>query len=299
MIQRLLLLAFITLLLSVGASAQDEEAELEPLPVIPYYTSQENGQQFNVPIPVDWRVVADDEYIRMVNDDTTGEIYTIAVPSDDLDLEAAIIEGLRRINPEITVEERLTGRITIDGLTWAKDLYRINGGGDISAFARTQDGIVYMLLYINPDPDITFLMFAAENEDATQDIPVESAISEVFPEITLPAADATDDIRFADRVWTQSTYSLNDDTLHTLYQGRFGKLYLVMERGGDGATLETVNRALFTVLFGFFVTPENTEYLWLGLVASFFLIVVLIGSIYIRHQNAEKDLQMIESLQDD
>lgn len=48
-----------------------------------------------------------------------------------------------------------------------------------------------------------------------------------------------------------------------------------------------------------FVTPETTDFLYLGLGSVFVLTVGYIASLFVRERNLNKDLQLIEQLQNE
>ena len=46
-------------------------------------------------------------------------------------------------------------------------------------------------------------------------------------------------------------------------------------------------------------TPDTLSYLIMGLAVTFAVLVILLGSIVIRHRNLSRDLELIERLQAD
>lgn len=287
------LLIFSLLLLMIGSSAAAQEAEPTELPVIPYYTSSE---QFNIPIPSGWSQISNTSVAELAYPDVDGAIYTIAVEADDA--QSAFDAAITEIAPEIETELRLTGEITLDGLDWYKSLYDIAGGGNITVFIQQRETDYYAILFINRNPEIDLYMLAIKEEAEGVGVDVSSALNELYPDVELTPA-GSHEVELSNGTWTRSDYELpNGEELHTLHQIRFNTTYIIVERG-NGETLDTVNKALFTVLFGFFVTPQNSDYLILGIVIGLGLVIGLIISMILRYRSLQKDEQLIETLKQD
>ena len=67
---------------------------------------------------------------------------------------------------------------------------------------------------------------------------------------------------------------------------------------GEGETenLPKLADAYNRTVLGFFVTPDNSGYLALALTATFAILALLILSFFWRSRNIQKDLELIESL---
>ncbi|MFW5709149.1 MAG: hypothetical protein ACOCX5_02895 [Chloroflexota bacterium] len=283
----------IMLILVWPVMAQDEADE--PLPVIPYYTSSESGQQFNIPIPSGWAVTSpdDEEFVILQSPGAPGEIAVLAVEEESA--TAAIERGLARVDPERSATLLLEDTVNIDGITWTKTIYDLAAGGTLTAFSQQRDDVFYLLMFLNPQADIDFYMLASTGEDIDDTVPVEAVLREIYPEFDAEP-DATREVELSNGTWIRSEYSFQDEPLYTLHQSSFGTTYAVIQFGGEGDMLDSVNKALFTVLLGFFVTPQNTNFLTLGLIASFGLLAVLVGSILLRHRSLKKDIELMEQL---
>jgi hypothetical protein len=292
---RRLLIGAALFLLAWPVMAQDDDGEAEPLPVIPYYTSQEGGQQFNIPIPSNWAVVDSNEtLIRMASPAVDDSIYVIA--EEAVNQDDAVLAGLERILPDHNFESRYQSSVTIDGLPWGNYVFDITEGGTVSAFARAQDDQTYVMYYINQDDTTEIYMPTVEVDE--EGAGLQTALEAIYPGFDAEPQN-TSEVRLSSGVWIRNDFELEDGgELHTLHQERFGKTYVVIENG-DGTVIDAVNKSLYTSLFGFFITPENTNYLILGLGATFGLIVILVISYMVRHRNAEKDLELIRQLQAD
>jgi hypothetical protein len=285
---RLFLTLLIVFLFAVPALAEDEAEQTseEALPVIPYYTSTQGTRQFNIPIPVGWTV--DDthpEYLQFSNEQADGDFYIFHHHVSDS--ETAVQSSIDIIAPDFNGTLRNQSNITFDGLIWEVSIYDGADGGNISAFSQVRDDDVYTIIYANPNAEYDFYIYATEGT-------IEDVLSAVFPDETFTHQTSLEGI------WGQHIYnSATDDETKPLYaleQRRGDNIYAVIQHG-EGETINAVSRSLYTMLFGFFITPDNSGYLWLGLAVSLGTILVLIASIYLRYRNAEKDLLMIENLE--
>lgn len=295
-----LLLLALAVPFMVAHAAEEDEADAEPLPVFPYYTSSDEGARFNIPIPPGWQDVSTTEQyarLQIPGSAELGDIYTVAVLETDAD--AAALLAFSEINPDWQGEQIGEGSLRLDGLTWAQRLYDLGDDGTATAFLQNRDDVTFALIFHNPNPDADFYMLAGTTDVDDEDgaAVLQAELAALYPTVS----DEPDDeapVELSNGTWIQATYSAGDDTIHTLRQARFGVVYMVIERG-DGRLLEQVNKSLFTVLFGFFVTPENDDYLNLGIASVFALLALLIGSMWLRHRNLEKDVKLLAQLQDE
>jgi hypothetical protein len=63
----------------------------------------------------------------------------------------------------------------------------------------------------------------------------------------------------------------------------------------DGAELAN---AFNTIHLGFFTTPDNSNYLWLGVIATFAILGFLVISLYWRWRSIRQDMALLEQLRD-
>lgn len=275
----------------------DEPAERDELPVIPYYTSSNEGRRFNIPIPDGWNAVSTDtSYARLVMADTDVEILAIAVEAETV--EAALADGLSQIDGSLATESIVTGTIRLDGLEWIKNIYRLENGGTLNLFAQERNGVFFLLMQVNPNPAVDFFTVALAAEGDAVPVEINNTLVQIYPDFTGEATSEAP-VELSNGTWTRSEYTSDDETvLTTLHQERFGTTYVVIENG-DGETLDSVNKAFFTVLFGFFVTPQNDNYLTLGVIAVVGLLALMVGSMVARNQSLNNDLALIQQLQED
>lgn len=290
----------VLLLLMLGiAPAGAQDANDDELPVIPYFTAYEGTQQFNIPIPDGWQVIDNDaDYVQLSPTDADASIYVFAEQQDST--EAAVTDAVSRIFPDAgEPRELIQEQISLDGIRWDKSVFDVPDAGNISTFTRQQEGQYYVLAMVNPNPEEDYYILAVESEDVSEQESLEAALNTLYPDFDAESPDSTSEVQF-DNTWTRSAYTLtNAGALHALHRTtEFNRTYAVVERG-DGSLIDGINQDFFTTLFGFFVTPENSNFLYLGLGVTGGLLLLLVGSIWMRHQSVQRDLKLIQQLQDD
>ena len=72
--------------------------------------------------------------------------------------------------------------------------------------------------------------------------------------------------------------------------------FLALAKGPIGVKLATLADAYFTVLLGFFITPDNSGYLALGLAAAFVTLGLLVFSYFWRARSLDQDAALIRHL---
>ena len=280
---RKLILALALLLTIWPLAAQEED-----LPIIPYFNASSDG--FHVPVPDGWEDLSESNTAHFTSS-ARVQIYAIAEGDEDADV-AAMLADLRPVG-----DLRYSGEFSLEGLAWEKYLYETAEGFDATALVHRRDGSTYILALFNDNPEIDYYALTARVEDGEDTVEqVNAVVAELYPEFdTEPVS--SDTVELSNGTWERNVYNLEDDeTLHVIHQLRGRTAYIVVERG-DGAMLAEVNKMLFTTLFGFFVTPANQAYLYLGLAAIFGLIGALVVSMVLRQRSLEQDMRMIEQLE--
>jgi len=289
------LLLFVCLLIGLimPISAQEDEEEAPALPPIPYFVAENAGRKFNVPVPFDWENVSSDPNIaHFAHPNGLGDIYSL--PVDSQSPQSAAETAIKRILGDISLTARYSGQFQLDGNDWGKFAFS-SELGTLTAFTQTRDNVVYVLFYHYPKTDHEFY-FMAQNvlEDEASQSGVLIALSSLYPEI--PETPQTETIvPLSNGDWTRQTYAIGEAQIVTLWQRRGGVVYIIVENG-DGAVVDGVNKALFTSLFGFFITPQNTAYLWLGLAVTFGIAGIFILSLFLRHRGLTRDEALVREL---
>ena len=65
---------------------------------------------------------------------------------------------------------------------------------------------------------------------------------------------------------------------------------------GNAEIATELSDAFDSVFLGFVITPDNGEFLRLGLIFASAIMLILIGSMFLRYRNIKKDMLVIEQL---
>lgn len=283
------------MMMAMPIHAQEDDRSGQPtkLPPIPYFVAEDSARKFNVPLPFDWQNVSTDPNIaHFAHPDGLGDIY--ALPIDNMDAQAAAEAAIKRIlGGDMALTARYSGRFQLDGNDWGKYAFASENGA-FTAFTQTRDGTVYVLVYHYPKPDREFYFMAQNVVGDDVQGAVLTALRSIYPE--LPDTPTTESIvTLSNGDWTRQTYAIDDASVSALWQERGGVVYIALENG-DGVVVDVVNKALFTSLFGFFITPQNTAYMVLGLAVTFGILAVFVVSLWARHRNLSRDAALVAEL---
>ncbi|MEO1290809.1 MAG: hypothetical protein AAFV93_23980 [Chloroflexota bacterium] len=299
MLKRTLLLLYVLLIPTLLISAQDDTNDDD---LGSYLRLNSN---FSVPEITGWDSTIEGETVLFSREDIDAQIYVRIVDTLDTDLaiEAAIAD-VESITLE-TSEPILEGRIgRLDG-TWN---YRIFSDADtnISAYALLQSNQVYVVLFAEESPDYDAFHLAKRsttNDPATADDianAVNPAVVEVVADLTgetISDPVSTRNPVESNALWIESSYD-NDLTTASYYYTRENIIYVTVVEGNADIAAE-LSDAFDSVFLGFVITPDNVEFLYLGLAFSVGIMLALIGSMWLRHQNLKKDMQVLEQLEAD
>lgn len=277
------------LLFSALIAAQDETAD-EDLPEIEVYRSSES---FNVPIlPAPW-TLTDQDGTAIFEHTEFGARIEITAPRT-LDDDEAIAEALRTLGIDEPGESLVDDRIGIPNGTWTQQVYSAEDTS-ISALALVRRDRTFVMTLVEESPAYDAYHLAVRTPiENVQDVPqiddgialaLDTLFSEPFPD------DASREIV---SVGSGDWLRLETDE-RTIAALQFGGITYTLFVTGDVDAVALAD-AFNTVFLGFFITPENDGFLYLGLGVTALIFVVFLGSMWIRQNNAKKDLALIEEL---
>jgi hypothetical protein len=277
-----LILALLTVLPSL-ALAQ------EAAPQTAYYNAE---ARFGMPVPLGYENQTEGDLTHFSNG--IGDIYVLQ--ANTTDLNAGIPAALERIDPAFVTDPAKSSTVNLANGTWQQAIFTLPGGAIISALAQVYDNRTFVLAYVHNQPDTDTLAVIVESAD------VQAGIADAIQRFIDPAfasepLETTTTTNAQDTTIVENRYALEDGQA-LLAQGsaRGDFTYVVLERGpADG--LQAVDDAFFTVLLGFFVTPNTADYLLLGLIVSAIILLGFVVSLILRHRSLQRDLQTIEQLQ--
>lgn len=292
MTKRSFIIILALLLTPILVFAQDGEAETEE---IAYLRLNSN---FSVPELISWDISTENETVLFSREDIQAQIYIRIV--DTLNTAEAI--DLAFADLELSLGDAvLEGSIGRNNGTWNYKLYS-EGDMSITAYALLKSNQVYVVLFSeeSTDYDAYHLAIRSANNDPSTAVEISEAINPVAIEVITLVLDAdfsgeADSTRnpVADNArWIEASYSNDIMTASYLFDGI---VYVTAVQGESDIAAE-LSDAFDTVFLGFVITPDNGEFLRLGLIFSAVIMLTLLGSMFLRYQNLKKDLLVIEQL---
>lgn len=296
---RKLFIFLVLLCVVVVPIAAQDEAEAD-LPEIEVFRSSAG---FNVPVvELDgWENQSEGDTALFVNAALDATINVVSV--NTLDDDEAITTALSAlVADDLPAEPFYTGRVGLLNGTWTQTIYQLEETTISSlALVRSRSTFVVTLVETSPDYDAYQLIIRtpqAENDAGDLVADFEAGVAQAAATLTLFDGEP-DDITAPDLPggeWLTFQYADGaivgfefEDTTYTY----------TMQVTGDTSGAEAIAQAFDIVFLGFFITPNNDEYLYLGLAVTFAIFALLIGSFVWRYRNAQKDLQLVEQLADE
>lgn len=287
-----LILLIVLLMLAMVSQAQEEEED------IPYLRVTGNVA---VPELPGWDAVVEGETALFRNEALSARIYVAVY--ETLDIDSAILQAVSHVYEGESPEPFVTGRIGRRDIgTWE---YRLFSAGDssISAYGLLESNQVYVVLFIENSADYEAYHLAIRSPQAIEEgVDPRPALDEVSlmaiqqvlePEYEGSIQAASNPAPDNER-WVLAEY---ENTISTASYLNDNIVYVTMVRG-DASLAPVLSNAFDTVFLGFVITPENTEYLLLGLGFTGGILLLLLGSMWLRYRNLQKDLQTLEQLND-
>lgn len=296
MIRRTITLVILLMLIPTLAFAQDDSEET---PEIAYLRL---NSTFSVPEIRGWDVLAENETVLFSREDINAQIYVRIV--DTLDTSLAISTALADLE-QVALNETeplYEGRIGRNNGTWSYQIFS-EGNTSITAYALLQSNQVYVVLFAEESSEYDAYHLAIRSTIN------EPLASEINTAINLAAFEAIGTVNdtltsdepistrnpVADNVqWLEASYDNNITTASYLYDGI---VYTTIVEGNSNITAE-LSDAFDSVFLGFVITPDNIEYLYLGLAFSGGIMLILLASMVLRYQNIKKDLLILEHLEE-
>ncbi len=254
---------------------------------------------FNVPKLYNWEEKSTDTLAQFVYLDFPAQIQTIAVETDKVDV------GIKRAVLEATDIEVDTatyeGRVNLADGTWNLRVFQPDEVTTISAMGQVRDNLTYVISFIESSPDSNMQMLILRNEEDGEEDPT-PAMREILSQFTqLDAESEPEDTTVHDLPsgeWAQFTFNVDDTPISILGMVFGNHTYLTFAQG-DIEQAPEMSNAFNTTVLGFFVTSDNTEFLYLALAVSFGLLILFGLSLWYRANNLRKDVQVIQQLAED
>jgi hypothetical protein len=278
-----LLILFTLLLLSFVVQAQEEQED------IPYV---DLGSNFAVPALPNWEHEVNGETARFSNETLNAQIYVAVYDTQDID--SAILEALGHLYSGEVGEAIYSSRIGRTDGTWEYRLFKIEDTS-ITAYGMLKSGRVYVIAFIEDSANYEAYHLAIRSSPETPlrealDVAALTAIQAVLDPGFSGAIDAASNPNPSNEAWVLATYEQDIATASYLNND----IVYVTLAVGDSSLATELSNAFDTVFLGFVITPDNSEYLYLGLTFAAAIMLALLGSMWLRHRNLQKDLETIQ-----
>lgn len=273
--------------LTIALALLKNGAALAEDPRAPYYQSR----AFNVPILDGWDDQSGEDFAQFHLAEAGATIRTTTRTERDpiaaAEAELAMLTSLRAPQPTYSDKVNLA-----DG-TWHVLVYDLEEATTASVMARVAAERVVVISFVERDPAARTAMLTLarsddSHEDASREIILASdAIAETMPSYLAQEESAM----LSSGEW--AVYAGEGMTVMGLVFGNDSYVALQQGEQGDlGALAEAYNRTLL----GFFITPDNSQYLALALAVVLVILGTLVGSLFWRERGLRKELTVLEEL---
>jgi len=277
------LILLVILLAAFPAFAQDPEATAEPLTLYSHPT-----ERYHIVIPPGWRDFSTPTYMLM---EGGIMVRVFARSTRTPEVAVALAESLSMFLPGSDIAPDATETLILPNGTWTRVLYPSLEGGALTAYVQSYEGVHYVLMFMSATGARPLVV---PLEDARADGALADAARAA---VTLIASDVTlndtagDSIEVLGQAYTPFTARDGTLTAWTRIVGSSG--YVLVTMNGEAPD----DAAFFTILLDFFLTPETTDYLALGVVAVVVVIGALLLSLIVRARNLRKDMATLREIE--
>jgi hypothetical protein len=289
MMRRLITAMAVCLLVSQVVLAQETTPEVTAEPVQAYYNPD---GRFGIALPVEWQNQSAGAITHFHNG--RSDIYVMQAAVTDA--TAGIQQALGLVNAEYAGEPLYTSEVTLTNGPWTQQFFRPDAVVVISAFGQVYDGRTFVVLHVHEDAASDLVPLVVTDTDIQAGMA--QALKVVLGDAPTEMAEQQESLTASEATVSEARYAIADDVQAVLRAEQpFDSMtnFIVVEQGAAEA-LVPVEDTFFQVLLSLFVTPNTTEYLWLGLAASAVVLLVFIGGLVLRQRGLRADLRVIEQL---
>lgn len=279
------LLAILLLLFPTPALAQDEGAT-----ILNFYSHP--SERYNILVPPGWDNLTTDG-ARLINDELGAQIDAFALRGD---VEERLNDWAGQAIGAPTLDLIHTSTVQLTTGEWTQRLYRLpeSGMGALTVFSQRINDVEYVITFSVRESVYAFV------------VPLESALADaagaagvVDAGLAVLGVDAAQvgDIAAQEvgaTTWYRQALRVGEEDYTALVR-RSGELTADIIIGPASAVAPE-DAVILTVVRDFFLTPDTTNYLALGLVAVFLLLGGFIASLWVRGRNLRRDEAVLRQL---
>jgi hypothetical protein len=271
---KIITLFALLLLLALPAAAQEATEES---PTFTFYNSP--NDRFHVLIPPGWEDRSTDTLAHFVSG--TEQIYTLSARTGDTSqgMASALESVGLAVNPFAEAEVRLSNG------TWQQKLYTLEDGRALTAFGQSFEGMTYTVAYLS-ETGTRPLIASGEDE------PTNTAAALALLGAQPTTAESAGEITLNGISWGE--FAAEGEDTYTVVTRSSGSASFVFVQPAEAAQPPDV--FFYTLLVDFFVTPETTDYLALGIAAVSVIMLAMIGTMWLRWRNLRQDMRTLDQL---
>lgn len=271
-----LLWAFLT---TCSLLAQDE--------TVPYFQSS----AFNAPILEGWEDQTSESIAQFYQPAAQATIRTRVIAADSA--VTAVEQDLQTWLGNPVEAPIYQDKVNLADGTWTALVYQIDADTTASVMARAHETDVIVISFVEDHPAARIIMMTVVQADGAQD----DAQTEMATVLETFSIAGRADVSEPQTVTLPSGEWLLQAGETAAVMGRvFGNDSYLAITEGDVDNLPELANAYHTSLLGFFVTPDNSDFLRLGLAALFGILGVLLFSFFWRGRNVQKELALVQAL---
>ena len=269
------------LLLGGGASGSDHED------TVPYYRSG----AFNVPILQGWTNQSGADFAQFELAEAQAIIRTALVGAPD-GLAAAQSELRDLLGLDIG-QPVTSDKVNLADGTWNVLVFDADDATTASVMSRRADNGYVVITFVERDPAARTLLLAMTQADDT--------LADASPEIaraalTLAGIDMSDLAPAGLTTLPSGDWIIYSQERASAMGLVFGNESYVALQHGQPGDLAALADAWNRTLLGFFITPDNSRYLALGLAVVFTILGTLIFSFSWRARSMRQDMELIQRI---
>lgn len=261
-----------------GLLAQEE-------PTVPYFQSA----AFNAPIPAGWQDQSRADIAQFYQAAAQATIRTRIVPAGDV---ADVVEQDLQAWLGRPVDSAVyQGKVNLADGTWMSLVYQIDDDTTASVMARPNENGVIVISFVEAHPAAKIIMLTIAQADQNDAQTEMTAALQTF--------DVSDraDLSEPQTLSLSSGEWLLQSSAAVAVMGRAvgNDSYIALAEGVIESLPELAN-AYHSSLLGFYITPDTSPFLWLGLAAVFGILGILLFSFVWRRRGLQKELVLIQTL---
>ena len=261
-----------------GLLAQEE-------PTVPYFQSA----AFNAPIPAGWQDQSRAGIAQFYQAAAQATIRTRIVPAGDV--TDAVAQDLQAWLGSPVDSPVYQGKVNLADGTWRSLVYQIGDDATASVMARPNETGIIVISFVEAHPAAKIIMLTiaqTEQNDAQTEMTAALRTFNISGRADLSAPQT---LTLSSGEW------LLQSSAAAAAMGRAlgNDSYIALAEGAVESLPELAD-AYHSSLLGFYITPDTSSFLWLGLAASFGILGILLFSFVWRRRGLQKELVLIQTL---